>query len=101
MPAPPGLAMIRSPVVVLVLTLPPFSCITLLVTEVLTTSTLVINTLPTTTKLPPTYRFPPMPTPPGTTNAPVVVLVEGVVFVMFKLPICIGPLSKLITFELP
>ena len=35
---------------------------------------------------PPTYKFPPIPTPPVTCSAPVVVFVLGVVLAMVKLP---------------
>jgi hypothetical protein len=43
------------------------------------------------TILPPTYKLPPIPTPPATVNAPVVVLVAGVVLTLvspftYKLP---------------
>ena len=36
--------------------------------------------------LPPTYVFPRMPTPPATINAPVPVLVEGVVLFTYTFP---------------
>ena len=94
-PSPPGPTIIKSPVVGLTLTTLPFRYILLLV---IPPPAFIV---PAVTKLPPMYALPPIPAPPGTINAPVVVLVDGVAFVMLRLPICIGPLSKLITFELP
>ena len=42
--------------------------------------------------VPPTFRFPPTPCPPAVTNAPVIVLIDAVVFDTRRLPICTGPL---------
>ena len=36
--------------------------------------------------VPPTYKFPPIPTPPTTCNAPLLVEVAGVVLVNVKIP---------------
>ena len=41
---------------------------------------------------PPTFRLPPMPTPPPTSSAPLAVLVLTVVLFTVRLPICTGPL---------
>ena len=43
--------------------------------------TVLINAL----VVPPTYKLPPIPTPPATTNEPVLVEVAGVVLVMLTL----------------
>ena len=36
--------------------------------------------------VPPTHKLPPIPTPPATTKAPLLVLVETVVFVKLTIP---------------
>ena len=42
--------------------------------------------IPAVVNVPPTFRFPPMPTPPVTINAPVPVVVEAVLFVVTIVP---------------
>ena len=44
------------------------------------------NRLPVTVTFPPTFKFAPIPTPPVTTNAPVVVLSDCVLLVNVTLP---------------
>ena len=64
---------------------------------------LPMTALPITFRLPPTYVLPWMPTPPFTTRAPVLVLVDAVVLFTYTFPALklTSPVNVLDTVPLP
>ena len=101
MPTPP--ATCKAPVVGDRVALVPVITIVVNVALPATTGvdTPVKLTLPVTLTSPNTFKLPPMPTPPATTNAPVEELLEPVVLVNIKPPVLIVPYTPPANVDVP